>query len=82
MKKTLRNKLFISTRPKGRSVELKRLFEARGAELLDLPMIEVQAAEVSDQEKKWMANLENFQWLIFTSPNGVNFFFQQLNETT
>lgn len=76
----LKNKLFISTRPKGQSDELSRLLEVAGAEVVELPLIGIRPAELSVQEKALFDQLEQFQWLIFTSPNGVRYFFEFLKE--
>lgn len=82
MNQLLKNKVFISTRPKGKSGELKRLFELEGGEMLELPLIEIQPTNLSDQEKAPLKKLDSFQWLVLTSSNGVKFFFKQLKETT
>ena len=47
MNTPLKNKLFISTRPAGRSDEMKRLFENAGAELLEMPLIKIEPLAVS-----------------------------------
>lgn len=78
----LQNKLFISTRPVRASDELRRLFSEAGATLLEFPLIEIKAATLSAEEKKLFSRLDQFQWLILTSPNGVEYFFEILKETT
>ena len=80
MSAALQNKLFISTRPKGQSDELKRLFLEEGASLLEMPLIEIQPIQPSEKEKNLLKKLDQFQWLIFTSPNGVRSFFSFLKE--
>jgi len=80
MSAVLQNKLFISTRPQGQSDELKRLFEAEGAELLELPLISIQPLELNTEDKLILNLLEEFDWLILTSPNGVRSFFSSLKE--
>ncbi len=81
----LKNKLFISTRPEGQSDELCRLLEAAGAETVEMPMIKIDPVVLSVHENNLVNNLSHFQWLIFTSPNGVRSFFEILknqNSTT
>jgi len=73
----LKNKLFISTRPAGRSDEMKRLLENAGAELLEMPLIKTEPLAVSAEEKKSIANIDYFDWLILTSANGVHYFFEK-----
>ena len=82
MRQPLKNKVFISTRPSGRSDELTRLFGEKGAEVLEMPLIEIKASILTDKEKKQLQNLEKFQWLVFTSPNGVRYFFNALENIT
>ena len=82
MNQPLKNKLFVSTRPKGKSGELKRLLESEGAEMLEFPLIEIHPANLSDQEKAQLKKLDSFQWLVLTSPNGVKFFFQKKKKIT
>jgi uroporphyrinogen-III synthase len=78
----LQNKLFISTRPAGSSDELNRLLLEAGASLLEFPLIEIKAATLSSEEKQLFFQLDQFQWLILTSPNGVRYFFEILQEVT
>ncbi|MFW5773659.1 MAG: uroporphyrinogen-III synthase [Tangfeifania sp.] len=76
----LKNKLFISTRPAGRSDEMKRLFENAGARLLEMPLIKIEPLPVSAEEKKLLKNIEQFDWLILTSANGVHYFFENFSK--
>ncbi len=82
MTRPLQNKLFISTRPAGASDELKRLLNEERATLLEFPLIEIKAAPLSSEEKKPFSHLEQFQWMVLTSPNGVRYFFKILQEIT
>src|SRR5690554_3961665 len=78
----LQNKLFISTRPAGASDELDHLLNKAGASLLEFPLIEIKAATLSSEEKQLFFQLEQFHWMILTSPNGVRYFFEILQEMT
>lgn len=80
MKTPLKNKLFISTRPKEQAGELKHLLEEAGADVLDMPLIDVRRAKPTNQETGLLDAMEQFQWLILTSPNGMRYFFQILEE--
>ena len=75
----LKDKIFISTRPANGADELPGLFANAGATLLEMPLIEIFSKPLNDPEKQAISNLEEFQWLIFTSSNGVKYFFQNLN---
>ena len=76
----LKNKLFISTRPAGRSDEMKNLFESAGAELLEMPLIKIEPLSISAEEKMLVKNIEMFDWLILTSANGVHYFVESFNK--
>jgi uroporphyrinogen-III synthase len=76
----LQDKVFISTRPEGNSDELAQLFSNAGATVFEMPMVKIQAARLTVDEKKHIAQLHHFQWLIFTSTNGVRYFFDKLQE--
>ncbi|MCG6187187.1 uroporphyrinogen-III synthase [Maribellus maritimus] len=80
MNHLLKNKLFISTRPKGQSDELNRLLKEAGAETVEMPLIEIRPASLSEKENDILEQLEQFQWLVFTSPNGVRYFFEVLEK--
>ena len=82
MKQLLQDKIFISTRPKNSSDELFSLFSQAGATLIEWPLIQIQDIELSEKEKKYFTRLTDFQWILFTSSNGVKYFFIRLKEIT
>lgn len=80
MDRLLQNKIFISTRSEGQSEELAKLFSNAGATLLEFPLIKIQRAYLRDEEKNCMLRLNDYHWLVFTSPNGVRYFFENLQK--
>ena len=74
----LQHKVFISTRPKGKSDDLKQWFAEEGATLLEFPMIEIQPVPLNEKTENTLNDLNRFDWLVFTSPNGIHRFFEQL----
>jgi uroporphyrinogen-III synthase len=78
----LKNKLFISTRPKDSSDELANLLCLEGAKVIELPLIKIEAGNISGEEKNYFARLNQFHWIIFTSPNGIRHFFAILKTLT
>jgi uroporphyrinogen III methyltransferase / synthase len=71
----------IVTRDRGQSPLLAEPLEALGAEVLFVPVIEiVDAAEGSSLEQA-IANLRSYEWLIFTSVNGVRHFVEALDRS-
>lgn len=80
MNRFLQDKIFISTRPEGQSDGLAQLFSDAGATILEMPLIKIEPSCLSEEERKCFKQLHTFQWLIFTSPNGVRCFFENLQE--
>ncbi len=77
-KKPLQDKIIISTRTIEACDALPDILQAQGAKLISLPMIEIIPAQLNQQDKELLKNLETFDWLFFTSKNGVVNFFKQL----
>ena len=80
MGKLLENKVFISTRPLGQSAELESLLTEESATLISMPTIEVRPLPLDEFSWLQMRNLDSFNWIVFTSPNGLKFFFASLFE--
>lgn len=80
MGKPLNNKVFISTREKGKSIELESLIRDQGGQLLELPMIQTSLLENNLLNQDTLQNLHQFDWIVFTSQNGVKYFFTKIQE--
>nr|MDA3930750.1 uroporphyrinogen-III synthase [Prolixibacteraceae bacterium] len=78
----LKNKTFISTRPANQNKELANLLEANGAILLEMPTIEIKPVTLSLDEEDMLEHINQFSWIVFTSPNGIRYFFKKLYEIT
>jgi uroporphyrinogen III methyltransferase/synthase len=74
--KPLFGKRIVVTRAREQASELKRLFEESGASVVQFPTIEIAPPE--SYESLDMAIDERFDWLVFTSINGVAAFFERL----
>lgn len=74
----LKNKIIISTRATESGDTLPDLLQAQGAKILSLPMIEVKQSMLNDSEKNILKNLNSYNWIFFTSKNGVVNFFKHL----
>ena len=68
----------LVTRPKGRSSRTADDLRRRGAEVLELPS--VRTVELDEQTELWQAfdRMDTYQWITFTSPTGVEIFFEEL----
>jgi hydroxymethylbilane synthase len=74
----LKDKIFISTRAIEAGDTLPDLLKAQGATLLSLPMIDIKPAPVNIEGKEIISQLSSYDWLFFTSRNGVANFFKHL----
>lgn len=79
MKKPLFGKKILVTRPKTEAGTLVQKLYQLGAEPIEFPCIEVAA--ITDNKELYQAceNLGEYEWLLFTSKNGVDIFFKYLN---
>lgn len=73
------NKRVGITRPKKQNQSLAKAIRAIGGEPVELPSIEVKKINQGALEKA-INELENYSWLIFTSVNAVEIFFDKLDE--
>ncbi|MEQ1884041.1 MAG: uroporphyrinogen-III C-methyltransferase [Bryobacteraceae bacterium] len=72
----------VVTRDRAQSPMLAEPLEALGAEILFVPVIEIaEAAEPSSLEHA-IAKLNTYDWLVFTSANGVRHFVEALDRAS
>ena len=76
------NKVLISTQPSESFPEFEKALHNSGAIVLNLPMISVSEATISENEKDLIQNINNFNWLVFTSKNGVKYLLKKYFELT
>ena len=74
--KPLFGKRIVVTRAREQASELKRLFEESGATVIQFPTIEIAPPESFDSLDA--AVDKRFDWLVFTSVNGVTAYFERL----
>jgi uroporphyrinogen III methyltransferase/synthase len=67
------------TRDRRQAPQLAEPLEALGAEVLPLPVIEVLPSSDPGPLDRAIAGLHTYDWLIFTSVNGVNAFLERLD---
>lgn len=81
-KTSLNGKRIVVTRPEGQATDaLRAVLEARGSIVLEIPLIDIEyTADASALEDTW-SSMGQFDWLIFTSVNGVRGFFDRFFET-
>jgi uroporphyrinogen III methyltransferase/synthase len=71
----------LVTRPRDQAGKLVDLLEEQGAEVLLHPAIEIDAPDDWGPVDRVLARLAEFDWIAFSSANGVAWFFRRLLET-
>ncbi|MHB8113523.1 MAG: uroporphyrinogen-III synthase, partial [Bellilinea sp.] len=74
----LSGKRVLVTRPRAQAAALIDRLTALGAEPVVFPTIEISALEETSLIDQAITNLGAYQWVIFTSVNGVSAFWQRL----
>lgn len=74
----LAGKRIVVTRCKEQAGELSRRIEDLGGEVIEFPTIRIAEPDDFIQFDKIINNISDYNWLIFTSVNGVNVFFKRM----
>jgi uroporphyrinogen III methyltransferase/synthase len=75
----LTGKTVLVTRSAGQSSHFSRLLQQEGAEVIEMPALVITPPSSWDELDHAIAQLYNFDWLILTSGNGVEYFFERLH---
>lgn len=78
--KSLSGKKVVITRPQSQSKSFITALKAQGAEPLCFPMIETKLTSDLNDLDKAIENIESYDWLVFTSINGVKYFLDRLGQ--
>ncbi|MDJ0843940.1 uroporphyrinogen-III C-methyltransferase [Crocosphaera sp.] len=76
----LAQKTVLITRAKEQSSQFSLLLQQQGANTIEMPALEISPPSSWEQLDLAIESLSSFDWLILTSANGVNFFFQRLQK--
>ncbi|MCX7771018.1 MAG: uroporphyrinogen-III C-methyltransferase [Proteobacteria bacterium] len=79
-KKPLFGKTILVTRTKEQSGKLSSKLKDLGANVLEIPTIEIVPPESWEEVDRSINDIENYDLLILTSVNGVKYFFGRLRE--
>ncbi len=79
-KKPLFGQRIVVTRARHQASELSQAIEGLGGEAWEFPTIEIAPPTEKSPLIHAINNLQSFQWLIFTSVNGVEVFFTELEK--
>jgi uroporphyrinogen III methyltransferase/synthase len=74
----LLGKRIVVTRARQQASDLVRLLSAQGAECIEYPTIKIMPPQDAAPLKQAVENLAAYDWIVFTSVNGVIYFFEQL----
>lgn len=74
----LAGKTILITRAASQSSEFTKLLTEIGANVLEMPALEIREPSTWEPLDQAIATLNTFTWLILTSANGVEFFFKRL----
>ncbi len=74
----LQGQTVLVTRSLSQSPELRQLLTAKGARVLEMPTLEIGAPSSWEALDRSISQLSSYHWLILTSANAVNYFFDRL----
>ncbi len=74
----LEGKTILVTRSVGQSNQFSQNLEQQGATVIEMPALEIGPPSSWEALDDAIAHLANFDWLILTSTNGVDYFFERL----
>ena len=76
----LAGKRIVLTRARSQASELARRLCELGAEVIEFPTIAIEPPREYAPMDRAIEELHNYEWLFFTSVNGVEFFFNRLRQ--
>lgn len=68
--------IFINTRPQNRAKPLTDFLQSQGINVLNLPLLELVACELSEREKHQLTEINRYHAVIFVSETAVSYFFK------
>jgi uroporphyrinogen-III synthase len=76
----LAGRRIVVTRPREQSSEWRARLEGQGAEVVELPLIQVTKHYDKSILLEIFAEFGQYEWLVFTSANGARFFFEEFTK--
>jgi len=76
----LSGKRILITRPHHQAGDFRRRLKSLGAEVITFPTIEIRDPSSWEALDRAIRDVENYQWLVFTSVNGVERFFSRYRQ--
>jgi len=78
--KALEGRTIIVTRAASQSADITKMLEDYGANVIVCPTIEIREPDNYERLDEALDHLYGYDWLIFTSTNGVEFFLKRLTD--
>ena len=78
--KPLFGKRVVVTRTRRQAGDLARRLTGLGADVMELPLIRVRRAVDEEVKGEVFSGLGSYDWIVFTSQNGVRYFFDSFRE--
>lgn len=78
-KKPLSDRRLVLTRSAGHSTDWRTRLEMLGAEVVELPLIHITKDVDLHTLAEVFQELSSYEWIIFTSANGVKYFFEEFH---
>ncbi|WP_273716976.1 uroporphyrinogen-III synthase [Alkalihalobacillus pseudalcaliphilus] len=75
----LQGKHVVVTRAAHQGTEFETQLKAAGAFVTQMPLLTFERTELTEMEKEAVSHFQTFDWLVFTSSNGVRFFMDALS---
>ena len=76
----LQGKNILVTRPREQAFEFASMLLAEGANVFLLPTISITATNDYTEINNSLRNIHNYNWIVYSSVNGVKFFMERLKE--
>ncbi len=76
-KKPLFGKRILVTRTREQASKLSKALFENGADVIEIPTIEIKPL-ITSEVLETIKNLSSYDWIIFTSENGIKYFFEAL----
>jgi len=71
----------LNTRPKEQARGLTEMLEGEGAVVREVPAIKIAPPEDHSRLDEAIESLTSYDWIVFTSSNGVRYFFERLRKS-
>ncbi len=76
---SIAGKTVLVTRAAGQSESFSQMLRSQGAQVIEMPTLEIIPPSSWVDLDRGIAELSSFDWLILTSSNGVDYFFERLH---